>query len=243
MAYDGLSVVYDRLMQDVDYDSWFNFIKQCFNVNSETSVLDTACGTGAISIKLASCGANVTGIDLSGEMLEVAAESARKNGLRINFAAMDMCNIKLHKTVDLVTCVCDGVNYLAGINKVRDYFTVVFNLLKKNGKFIFDISSEYKLIKILGNNFFFEDYDDLTYFWQNSIDDVNRCINMDLCFFIADGDKYERFDESHTQYIYSKDDIVGLLKSVGFEDCTCYDCYSNKSIQNDTERITFIATK
>ena len=243
MAYNGLSSVYDRLMQDVDYDAWIDFIKQNVEISKDTLVLDAACGTGVISNKLFKCGAAVTGIDISEDMLGIASENARKDGLKVNYIAMDMCDIRSHKPVDIVTCVCDGVNYLCGLERVKAFFTSVFSVLKEGGRFIFDISSEYKLTEIIGDNFFFEDYDDLTYFWQNSIDKANGRVEMELCFFIAYADKYERFDESHVQYIYSSNDLLDLLKEVGFSNAIAYDCYSHMPISATTERITFVVEK
>lgn len=44
-------------------------------------VLEVACGTGRFSVMLAERGANVTGIDISGAMLEQAREKARAAGV------------------------------------------------------------------------------------------------------------------------------------------------------------------
>ena len=44
-------------------------------------VLDVGCGTGALALRAARRGARVRGIDVSPEMLEIAAERARRAGV------------------------------------------------------------------------------------------------------------------------------------------------------------------
>lgn len=53
-------------------------------------ILDTGCGTGNFSIKLARLGCVVCGIDTSREMLAVAREKTRGEGLHVDFRHMDV---------------------------------------------------------------------------------------------------------------------------------------------------------
>ncbi len=240
--YNGLSEVYDRLMSDVDYDQWCKFIVEKCNISNKSNIIDAACGTGAITVRLAQTGANVTGVDSSNDMLLVASQNARKNGLNIAFAIMDIANLQSHKQADTVSCVCDGVNYLQDVASVRSFFDSAYGLLKSGGKLIFDISSEYKLTQILGNNLFFEDYDDLTYFWQNKLRN-KKYLDMELCFFVKKGALYERFDEKHRQFIYSEKQLISMLNKSGFSNIQTYDCYTDKKVGKDTQRIVFLAEK
>jgi ubiquinone/menaquinone biosynthesis C-methylase UbiE len=52
-------------------------------------VLDVACGTGNLSIPAAKSGANVTGQDISPNLLEQAREWARREELNIHFDEND----------------------------------------------------------------------------------------------------------------------------------------------------------
>src|SRR5688572_4147279 len=49
-------------------------------------VLDVGCGDGTLAIELAKRGAIVTGIDLSGAMIEAAKASARRQAADVEFA-------------------------------------------------------------------------------------------------------------------------------------------------------------
>ena len=51
------------------------------------SVLDAGCGTGYLSVKLAQAGADVVGVDLSPEMVAIAAGNAARAGVQGRFLA------------------------------------------------------------------------------------------------------------------------------------------------------------
>src|SRR4029453_364766 len=52
-------------------------------IRSGMRVLDVACGTGVVSVTAARAGAQVTGLDLTPELLQVARENARIAALPI----------------------------------------------------------------------------------------------------------------------------------------------------------------
>ncbi|MFQ7057914.1 MAG: class I SAM-dependent DNA methyltransferase [Turicibacter sanguinis] len=92
MAYEAFSYYYDILMQDVPYSKWMAKTKQYLPQGS--SILDVGCGTGTISILLAKEGYDVTGIDLSEDMLAIAYEKTLAEGLGIHYVQQDMCRLE-----------------------------------------------------------------------------------------------------------------------------------------------------
>ena len=157
------------------------------------------------------------------------------------FRCQDITTFSVTKPVDFVSCVCDGINYVKGEKQVAKVFANVFNALKDGGKFVFDVSSEYKLKNVLGNNFFYEDHDDVTFFWTNQL--KKDSVIMELAFFVKDGELYQRLYERHFQYIYSEQTLVDLLVSAGFKDVQTFADYQNKQVAKDTQRVVFCATK
>ena len=106
MQYGDFAEVYDRLMvPDFDYDAWASYIGLIFSKfssgeNTVKNVLDCACGTGLLTVKLQKSGYNMTGLDVSDEMLNIASENARSAGVRIPFVKMDMCSLAMHRQQD-----------------------------------------------------------------------------------------------------------------------------------------------
>jgi len=56
----------------------------------EKDLIDVGCGGGILSESLAKAGANVTGIDLAQESIEVAKAHAEKNSININYLCQDV---------------------------------------------------------------------------------------------------------------------------------------------------------
>jgi 2-polyprenyl-3-methyl-5-hydroxy-6-metoxy-1,4-benzoquinol methylase len=78
MSYQQFAYLYDKLMKDAPYDEWVQFVKdRCTKYNVQgVRLLDLACGTGELSVRLAQEKFQVTGIDLSEDMLAVAQAKA-----------------------------------------------------------------------------------------------------------------------------------------------------------------------
>ena len=160
-AYGGFAALYDPLMQDVDYDGWAGYLASFLPPSG--MIVDCACGTGAITIRLARKGFSMIGVDISPEMLEQAASKARKAGLRIPFVCQDMARLQLHRPCQGIVCACDGVNYLDNLEDVEAFFSAAHRGLCPGGWLLFDVSSAYKLETILGNNTFAQAEADCAY--------------------------------------------------------------------------------
>lgn len=238
MQYGNLAFVYDKLMYDMPYSSWAEFISK--NINDASNILELGCGTGSLTELLATK-YDVIALDISEEMLDIARQKLLKSGLNIPFIKGDMRDFKLHKKVDSIVCACDGINYLITPESVKQAFLSVYNNLKAGGIFIFDISSKNKLMEMCGQ-LYSEDCDDATYIWRNSAD--GEIINMDITFFVPEGDEtYFRFDEQHRQRMHSVEEISTWLNECGFKIVSITDNYTDKQINEKTQRITFIAEK
>lgn len=215
--YSALSRYYDTLMKDFDYDAYEAFLRQ--NLIGKKG-LDLACGSGEMTIRLKRDGYDIVGADYSAEMLNEAVIKARKNRMIIPYVLCDLNNLKIENKYDFAVSVCDGFNYVGSESHMEDAFKTVRSALNGGGVFIFDISSENKLRNIVADNLFYEDNDDLTYYWQNTLNGDH--VDMELTFFEKAGDLYRRFDEFQTQYIYSADKIYELLDKAGFSSVKFY---------------------
>jgi ubiquinone/menaquinone biosynthesis C-methylase UbiE len=246
-AYEEFAAYYDRLMTDVDYDLWAKYLAgllQEGGVLPEQTVLDCACGTGEITLRLHKAGYRMTGADLSDRMLDQAQQKARKAGAKIAFIRQPMQSLSVHKPVSAITCACDGVNYLRTLDDVQAFFTAANRALKDDGMLLFDISSAYKLEKILAGQTFGEDEPECTYLWQNCFDEKTRLLEMRLSFFTPDGKgAYKRFDERHVQRAHTKEEITALLEQSGFTVEGVYEAFTRNPATVQSERIQFVARK
>ncbi|WP_291582786.1 class I SAM-dependent DNA methyltransferase [Clostridium sp. UBA6640] len=243
-CYKNFASIYDELIySDVDYKNWCEkILKICEEYSLERrNYLDLACGTGNLTVELGKSFQNVYAVDLSQEMLTIAEEKLRGDGMRTRFFCQDICNLNIKNNFNLITCALDSTNYITEKEELKKYFEGVYSLLREDGLFIFDINSQYKLINILGNNIFNYDSEDVVYIWENYLED--DIVNMYLTFFVREGQVYRRFDEEHCERAYSEDDIEDIFKSLGFKLEKKLDCYDNIPVSKETERITYVLRK
>ena len=75
-AYQALAVSYDRLTNDVDYEATVAFYRQILEREGlrPATAVDLACGTGSVAWILCRDGLDVVGVDMSAQMLSVAAQ-------------------------------------------------------------------------------------------------------------------------------------------------------------------------
>ena len=245
-SYGEFAAVYDKLMDDFDYPAWAAYYLELMARAGckPKKMCDCACGTGSMSIQFSKKGISVTGVDLSRDMLEIAAVKARRNAQKIMFTAQDMSELTLPRPVDAIVCACDGVNYLTEETALKAFFNSAFAGLKSGGCLAFDISSRYKLEKVIGNGFFGEERDDVAYIWSNSLDADAHTVDMDLTFFVRqENGLYKRFEEKHRQRAHSAEEICSVLEECGFEDIRVYGNMIYEAPREDDVRIHFTAKR
>lgn len=246
MIYGRFASVYDELMKDVPYDKWVHFIQEksaAFQA-SGTKLLDLACGTGELSVRFAKEGYEVTGIDLSAEMLAVAENKASEQGARIMFFQQDMTELELVDKYDIVGIFCDSLNYLPTAEAVKRTFARVYQYLHEEGLFIFDVHSLYKINEVFRNQTFTYDQGDICYIWHCYEGEAPNSVEHDLTFFVeTSGGMFERFDEWHTQRTFSIEDYKNWLEGAGFEVLEVSGDFHPDAPKEDAERIFFTARK
>ncbi len=239
-AYSALAQVYESLITDDEYRAWADYVVQ--KLNTETfgkKGVDCASGSGFFTRALKRGGFNVSGMDLSQEMLTEAISLSAKEGLSIQFRQGDMSTFKSFEKLDFITVINDGVNYLPP-KKLEKAFKAFYNSLKIGGVLFFDFSSEYKLRNVIANNMFGEDADDCSYLWFNSLKE--NSIEMDLSVFIKEGDKYVKKEEEHVQYIYTLDDMVKMLEKCGYKSIIAEN-HMGGEVRDNSLRIQITAKK
>lgn len=244
--YKRFADVYDQLVQDIPYIKWADYLQSAFlkfGQNPEL-ILELGCGTGSMAIELAKRGYDVIGLDISAEMLSKAYEKAKKNKTDILFINQDMRNFRLHGKVDAVLCLLDSLNYIPALSDVKKVFKLVSKYLNPSGLFIFDLNSPYKLSTVLGQNIFYDLSDDVTWIWANTYNEKEKRTTFDLTFFVRNKEGlYERFDETHEETAYTREEITEALEYAGLNLVGCYGDLSFSEPSDKEERIFYIAQK
>lgn len=247
MSYEHFAYLYDELMKDAPYDEWVKFVKerlQKYHVDGNL-LLDLACGTGELSIRLAEEGFSVTGVDLSSDMLAVAQAKSEGAGTPIPFFEQNMTDLEGHGLFDIIGIFCDSLNYLQTEEEVTQTFSTVYQHLKTGGIFFFDVHSIYKISQVFINQTFALNEDNLSYIWNSFPGKFPNSVEHDLSFFVLDGQtgKYDRFDELHFQRTFPVQQYTDWLKSAGFDLLEVSADFENTAPISHSERIFFVVQK
>ena len=217
MSYDIFAQVYDDLMDDELYDSWINFTTQNLPVKDQ-QVLDLACGAGQLAIRMKQEGYNVTGLDLSSQMIDIAKQRAEDAELTIPFIIGNMLDLSSVDQFDAVTCYCDSICYLPDADAVQKTFEEVYQHLTKEGVFLFDVHSIYQIDEVFPGYTFNDQTEEISFLWKSYVGEFPHSIEHDLSFFVYQDeiDLYERFDETHKERTYPIKQYLSMLRKAGF---------------------------
>ncbi|MFR1760280.1 MAG: class I SAM-dependent methyltransferase, partial [Christensenellaceae bacterium] len=128
----------------------------------------------------------------------------------------DMTRLALHRPVAAVNCACDGVNYLTSPEAVAQCFAAVWRALLPGGFFVFDISTQEKLVAMDGELYGLDE-DDVAYLWRNEMDPATRVLTMDITLFVSrGGGLFERLEETHHQRAHTHEELIEALARAGF---------------------------
>ena len=183
------------------------------------TLLDLACGSGIFAIAMAKQGLNVTGLDLSAELLEIAQQNALKEGVEVEWLHASMSEFAPSQNYDCVTCWFDSLNYLLRVDDLAQTFQNVYAALTPGGYFIFDMNTIYGLsVQWQRFPYFIQqetpDYLEIN---ENSYDYELGIAQMRLIMFERSGKHWNRYEEKHQERAYAVDDVLFLLQNAGFE--------------------------
>lgn len=243
-AYGALAESYDRLTNDVDYDAVVDFYFSILHREglSPRTAVDLACGTGSVTVRLADRGLSVLGVDLSEEMLCIAASKieGRENGPA--FVRQDLTQLYLPNAVDLAVCALDSLDYIIDPEDCQKAIERIYKALNPGGCFIFDVNTPQKLRAMDGEVFLDED-DDVYCVWRGEFDEETNICTYGMDIFQCRGELWERNSEIHQEYAYSQEQLTQFLRNAGF---TNIEVFADRHFEAPTEgeqRIYFKARK
>lgn len=250
MAYETLAAMYDALMDDVDYEAWADYIDRMLQKHGGPGkrLLDLGCGTGCISIPLAQRGYQVTGVDISEEMLAAAREKSRALQLDIDWRKQDLTSLQLfdeagnEMVFDAAIATFDVFNHLTEPEDLQMLFHTLNPLLADRGVLLFDVQTPYKLREYLGNHIFTLHRDDVEYMWENHFDEETQICTMNITFFLRQANGlYRRETMTQEERVYDLDLLRLWLKYSDFETAGVYEELSENDVKPEAHRAVFIA--
>jgi len=240
--YEALAVIYDEIMQQVNYRHWARYIFKLIQRHSPYShikVLDVGCGTGQFIYELRTLGLPVEGCDPSPAMLKIARRRNPKVHLWID-KLPELSEVPSDQ-YSVITCLYDTINYLPTLDLVNQTLQRIYSLLPPGGLFIFDVVSEV--------------------FCQHYYHHINEqeVINSDYAYARYahyDAKKHQQinefsiytpegvFEERHVQTIYPYKDLRSLIShNTKFRIIGVYQDFTYLKAKEDSNRAHFVLQK
>ena len=221
-GYESFARFYDALTDNVDHEGIAQLVHSLVQKYADYKevILDLACGTGALSEKLAQKGYDVVGVDNSPEMLEMAQQR-----------------------LDCTVCLLDSLNHLKNKQQLQKAFERVSMFTCDGGLFVFDLNTEYKHRQILADNAFNFDKQDFFCAWQNELAE-NGDVHIYLDFFSKEKDgRYTRSSDDFTEILFDDDFVHTELEKCGFELIGRFDDFSLEPVTETSQRVLWVCKK
>lgn len=229
-AYKKFGYYYDEIMQEINYELWFELTEPYLNKGDK--ILDLACGSGTYAILASILGYKVTGLDLSETIIEIAKEKTKINHCHIDYYVSDMLDYNINDKFNLVTCFFDSVNFLKNEQELDKLIENAYNSLLPGGYFIFDIFSS-EMLKEYENNILENDYESFKIKWiTTKIDPEDLKHSIDIV------DSHETLHEEYYEHFFD----YTKIKPKGFEIIKIVGDF-NDDLEPEDERIFFILKK
>ncbi|MBD3290814.1 methyltransferase domain-containing protein [candidate division KSB1 bacterium] len=237
--YSKLAFIYDDVMSHVNYETWANYVSRIIEKwnPGARNLIDIACGTGSFLNQCRRYSYNLSGFDFSFDSIRMA----RKKGLELPFWVGDVRKFALKKTVDVIVCLYDSINYIMSLEQICEVFSSVYQALNSNGLFIFDICTERNSIKYFDN--FFDENSGIGYNYtrHSSYDKTNK-IHKNL-FTINFHNSDEIYIEDHRQRIYYISELLDSIDKTEFEFISAFDDFSFSKASEKSIRVHFVLKK
>lgn len=241
-TYETFASVYDAIMDETLYDLWLDFSLRHFP-KGKKKVLELACGTGILSVMLAQKGFEVTGLDLSADMIALAKKRAQ-GVAQLDFIEGNMPDLSQVGHYDMVTCYSDSLCYMEDEVELGQAFEQVYAQLKTGGRFLFDVHSTYQTDQVFPGYSYHDNAEDFAFVWDTYADEPPHSVVHELTFFVKEADgRFQRYDEVHEERTYELLTYEILLEQAGFKNVQIYADFEDKAPEEKSKRWFFVAEK
>jgi SAM-dependent methyltransferase len=248
MFESDLAAYYDVMHQYRDYSKECQFahdLIQKYHPGAK-HVLDIACGTGRHAVEMAQRGYDVTGIDKSPDMIDVARKKAEKAEVSVDFKCLDFGDLDSICEFEAVYCLGYTFLYMTTYSDVIRFFESVHKALLPLGVFLVDFINGWSLIEGIQQDMFRYQTGGTTIsqFDKTFVDKKRRVRHIDFKYVIDTADGYSKtiFAEEDVR-IFFNDEVCMLLSNCGFGNIESFGDYTPNTDADVAEIVIEVGQK
>lgn len=240
--YEGIASFYDKYTLDMDREKLMKFVFGAFakygnegikklatgeqssesgdgtDIENSRLVIDVGCGTGKFTCLLAKKGLDMTGLDVSPEMLDVARENAEDEGVNALWLCQDMAKINTFGSYAAMLCTYDGINHLTTESRLKSFIKKSINFVDPGGLLIFDFLTPEYFRENVDGRINVDDEENGMCLWQGKFNEkTGICTYQIVCFEETEDGLYERTEDIVKEKAWTPEFIAAELKNAGYE--------------------------
>ena len=127
---------------------------------------------------------------------------------------------------------------------VQQVFDGAYQLLKEDGRFIFDVHSTYQIDEVFPSYSYHYQTEDFAFLWDSYEGEAPHSIEHFLTFFVEDKEgSFVREDELHRERTYPLETYLMLLENAGFSKVEAYADFIDSEPNEKSRRWFFVCHK
>ena len=208
------------------------------------SLIDVACGTGTFALLCASRRPwNVSGLDASKYMLEIAREKAGRSKVLVHFIHADLRSFQSRRTWDVATCWSGSLNYLLTLGALQAALGNVARMLRSQGLFVFDVNTELEY-KRQDGMFHFTHLEDFVEARNHHVDPKTGLFYTHITSFVRlPKGNYERLEEHQKERPYNVKQVQQALEKTGFKERTFFADFAGNPLGEKPRQFVCVAVR
>lgn len=238
----------EGLIQNVGQElEFFRFVFDSFAKIPVDKILDVGCGTGRHYIPLMQDGYQVTGLDLSQNMLDVLKKKAEAEKLEPHVFRKDMRKMDFADEFDAIICMNTAFLYLLTDEDILQALRALHTALKPGGVSIIDIMN---FLSLLGRykESIVESYSkngiNYTRATRHSVENVPGIWNHREFGIIEDSGETITYHELHRLRMLNYNEMRRFLHEAGFLEIKCFgEFVAREEVRSNAKRLLFVAVK
>lgn len=205
----------------------------------DLKILDAGCGLGRISVELAICGAQVTGVDLIQPFLDAAKESALAENVSVEWVQADLRSFSRPAAFDVAINVYTSFGYCQTIEEDVEILRNIVQSLKPGGYFVLEMLGREIAVRDFTAGEWFEraGYTVLTDF---SVEGAWEGLRSHWQLYTKDGLKA---DHTFIQRLYAATELRQLMLSAGFADVKIYGDFDRSPYNEHARTMILVGRK
>jgi ubiquinone/menaquinone biosynthesis C-methylase UbiE len=239
---------------DLDYADFLEdlHLVQQFAARCGSPLLELGCGTGRLLLPLAAAGYEVTGVDLSSAMLEIARRKAQDQGLegRVSLVQQDMRELDLEDrynmafaAINTFMSLADTRDQVAALTRIREHLVpgglLLLDLFNPDLGRLLDAQGQLVLEKVMTEP---ETGHSLIKFRSQIVDPVEQQVHVTLILDSIDsaGQVQRTLFPYSLRFLY-RQELELLLEQSGFQLEALYGSYDLDRFTADSDKMIAVA--